>query len=57
MTLNPLNTREFTTDLSRHHEFQKDYMLEKLVLLVVTYFTIATEMRLQVKENGEDKMF
>jgi hypothetical protein len=38
-------------NLNKHHEFQKDPMLEKLVLLVVAFFSIATEMRLIVKED------
>jgi hypothetical protein len=37
--------------MNKHHEFQKDPMLEKLVLLIVTFFSIATEMRLIAKED------
>jgi hypothetical protein len=32
-------------------------MLEKLVLMVVSYFSIGTELRLIVKENRETKEF
>ena len=32
-------------------------MFEKLVLLVVTFFTIATEMRLMIKEDLNNVVF
>ena len=37
--------------IDKHHEFQKDPMLEKLVLLVVAFFSIGTELRLIVDED------
>ncbi len=40
-----------------HHELQKDPMLEKLVLLVVAFFSIATEMRLLVDEKNTEQIF
>jgi hypothetical protein len=51
MQLNPMTPNELTQPLTKHHEFNKDPLLEKLVLLTVSYFTIATEMRLQAKED------
>jgi len=54
MQLNPMNPRELTQKVNNYHELQKDPMLEKLVLLVVGFFSIATEMRLMCKDNKED---
>jgi hypothetical protein len=51
MQLNPMTAQEFTQTIGKHHEFQKDPMLEKLVLLVVALFSIATEIRLKVNED------
>lgn len=50
MQLNPMNASELTQNVGKYHEFQKDPMLEKLVLVVVSFFSIATEMRLSVSE-------
>jgi hypothetical protein len=33
-------------NIGKHHEFQKDPMLKKLVLLAVAFFSIATELRM-----------
>jgi hypothetical protein len=52
-----MNPRELTQKISNFHELQKDPMLEKLVLLVVGYFSIATEMRLMCKDSKEDALF
>lgn len=49
MHLNPLSTSELTQNLGKHHEFHKDPMLKKLVLLVVALFSIATELRMIVQ--------
>jgi len=46
MHLNPLSTSELTENTGRHHEFQKDPMLRKLVYLVISFFSIATELRM-----------
>ncbi len=51
MQLNPMTAQELTQSITRHHEFQKDPMLEKLVLLTVAFFSIGTEMRLIVDED------
>ena len=48
MHLNPIATQELTQNIGKHHEFQKDPMLKKLVLLVVSFFSVATEMRMIV---------
>lgn len=46
MHLNPLTTQALSQNIGKHHEFQKDPMLKKLVLLVVAFFSIATELRM-----------
>lgn len=55
MHLNPISTQELTQNIGKHHEFQKDPMLKKLVLLVVSMFSIATEMRMIVQFSDKDK--
>ena len=57
MHLNPLTTSEFLSNIGKHHEFQKDPMMKKLVLLVVSFFSIATEMRMMVQNEDKDKKF
>ena len=52
-----MNSQELTQNINKHHEFQKDPMLEKLVLLSVAFFSIATEMRLLVNEDKSRDMF
>lgn len=50
-TQNQENRLEQTT-----HELGKDSMLEKIVLVSVAYFCIATEMRfLMTKHNGKEE--
>jgi hypothetical protein len=53
MQLNPMLASELqnkgtsnVTSIQRLHELTKDPMLEKLVLLIVSMFSIATEFRL-----------
>ncbi|CDW80567.1 UNKNOWN [Stylonychia lemnae] len=57
MQLNPMTAQELTQTINKHHEFQKDPMLEKLVLLVVAFFSIGTEMRLVVQEDKSKDLF
>lgn len=57
MQLNPMNPRELTQKISNLHEMQKDPMLEKLVLLIVGFFSIATEMRLMAGEAQQEQIF
>lgn len=54
MHLNPITTQELIQNIGKHHEFQKDPMLKKLVLLSVSFFSIATEMRMMVQFNKRD---
>ena len=46
---NPINRVNIEKGLQRLHELMKDPMLEKLVLLIVSMFSIATELRLENK--------
>ena len=55
MHLNPIAASELLQSVGKHHEFQKDPMLKKLVLLVVSLFSIATEMRMMVQFDNKDK--
>ena len=54
MQLNPMNLSELESDLHNLHELQRDPIYEKLVLLVVTYFTMATECRLLKLEGAQE---
>ena len=55
MHLNPITPSELMQNIGKHHEFQKDPMLKKLVLLSVSLFSIATEMRMMVQFDEKDK--
>lgn len=54
MHLNPITTAELLQNLGKHHEFQKDPMLKKLVLMTVAFFSIATEMRMMVQFDAKE---
>ena len=45
MHLTPMNSDELTAKLDRTHEINKDAMLEKIILLIVSYFCVGTELR------------
>lgn len=57
MQLNPMTAQELTQNISKYHEFQKDPMLEKLVLLTVAFFSVGTELRLVVDEDKTKDQF
>ncbi len=42
-------------NIGKHHEFQKDPMLKKLVLLSVAFFSIATELRMMAQFDGKSE--
>jgi len=44
---------EINNKLDPTHEFNKDAMLEKIVLIGVAYFCIGTEMRFLAKQAAE----
>lgn len=45
MHLSPMNSDELTAKLDRTHEINKDAMLEKIILLIVAFFCVGTELR------------
>lgn len=49
MHLNLMGIDELNNKLDPTHEFNKDAMLEKIVLISVAYFCIGTEMRFLAK--------
>ena len=52
MHLSPMNSDELAAKLDRTHELNKDAMLEKIILFVVSFFCVGTELRfLSQKEN------
>ena len=52
MHLSPMNTDELSAKLDKTHELNKDAMLEKIILFVVSFFCMGTELRfLALKEN------
>jgi hypothetical protein len=54
MHLATMSTEELTSKLDASHELNRDAMLEKIVLLTVSSFCVATEMRfLAMKEEHE----
>ena len=40
-----MNSDELTAKLDRTHEINKDAMLEKIILLIVAFFCVGTELR------------
>ena len=52
MHLSPMNSDELAAKLERSHELNKDAMLEKIILFIVSFFCVGTELRfLSQKEN------
>jgi hypothetical protein len=48
-----MNSDELSAKLERTHELNKDAMLEKIILFVVSFFCVGTELRfLGMKENS-----
>lgn len=45
MHLSPMNSDELSAKLDKTHELNKDAMLEKIILLVVSFFCVGTELR------------
>ncbi len=45
MHLSPMNYDELSSKLERSHELNKDAMLEKIILFVVSFFCVGTELR------------
>ena len=47
MNLTPMNSDELNTQSDVYQELSKDTMLEKIILYVVAYFCVGTEIRFQ----------
>ncbi len=52
MHLSLMGTEELNAKLEATHELCKDSMLEKIVLVCVSYFCIGTEMRFLMQKNN-----
>jgi len=56
MHLAPMNSDELSVRLDRTHELNKDAMLEKIILFVVSYFCVGTELRFLSQRETETKV-
>lgn len=57
MHLQPLSTEEMNLHVDNSHELSRDAMLEKIILLTVSYFCVGTELRfLNNSSNVSDEM-
>lgn len=56
MYLNCLQTEELNTQIDKTHEFSKDAMLEKVVLIASAYFCVAMEMKFLINEADSEGM-
>ena len=56
MHLSPMNLDELHTKLEITHELNRDAMLEKLVLITVSYFVLGTELRFQAKKDKKKQV-
>ena len=57
MHLQPLSTEEMNLHVDNSHELSRDAMLEKIILLTVSYFCVGTELRFlnRPEDIGRDK--
>ena len=56
MHLQPLSSDEMNLHIDNSHELSRDAMLEKIVLLTVSYFCVGTELRfLNNNSNATDE--
>lgn len=54
MHLQPLCTEEMNLHIDNSHELSRDAMLQKIILLTVSYFCVGTELRF-LNNTSEDK--
>ena len=54
MHLQPFGTEEMNLHIDNSHELSRDAMLEKIILLTVSYFCVGTELRFLNNNNDED---
>jgi hypothetical protein len=56
MHLQPLSAEEMNLHVDNSHELSRDALLEKIILLTVSYFCVGTELRfLAHQQMTEDK--
>jgi hypothetical protein len=48
-----MNSDELSAKLEKSHELNKDSMLEKIILFVVSYFCVGTELRFLSSKEAE----
>lgn len=53
MHLLPMSLEELNLHLDNSHELSRDAMLEKIILLSVSYFCVGTELRFLSKQTGK----
>ena len=54
MHLLPMSLEELNLHIDNSHELSRDAMLEKTILLSVSYFCVGTELRFLSAANGKD---
>lgn len=52
MHLQPLSTEEMNLHVDNSHELSRDAVLEKIILLTVSYFCVGTELRFLNNTNS-----
>ena len=57
MYLNCLGSDELNMQIEKTHEFSKDAMLEKVVLIASAYFCVAMEMQFLLDESSEQCVY
>ena len=54
MHLQPLSSEEMNLHIDNSHELSRDAMLQKIILITVSYFCVGTELRF-LNNSGDDK--
>ena len=54
MHLLPMSLEELNLHIDNSHELSRDAMLEKIILLSVSYFCVGTELRFLSAANAKD---
>lgn len=58
MHLQPLSAEELNLHIDNSHELSRDAMLEKIILLTVSYFCVGTELRfIAHQQSVEDQKY
>lgn len=58
MHLQPLSTEEMNLHIDNSHELSRDALLQKIILLTVSYFCVGTELRFlnNVSDDSKNKV-